>query len=172
MHATLPHRDKDAVLTLYAHYFLASELMLKNYKKLNTKWSQRSRLSKNDRVQLSIYFCTWLGFLAVTAEGFKKLAIRRLIQDDRPPEFVELIPEADKLGRLLKRHADALRKFRNNVFHLREGAEEIQQFFQEGPNRLEWAEELQIAFDQFFSSYRIFCQVRYVLENRKEELIK
>lgn len=70
---TLPHRDKDAVLTLYTHYFLVSELMFKNYKKLITKRNQHSRRSQNDRVQLSIYFCTWLGFLAVNAEGFKKL---------------------------------------------------------------------------------------------------
>ena len=169
---TLPHRDKDAVLKLYAHYFLASEVMLKNYKKLVAKWNQRSRLSQNDRVQLSIYFRTWLGFLAVTAEGFKKLAIRRVVKDARPPEFVELIPKADELGKLLKRHDDALRKFRNKVFHLRESTEEIERFFHEQPNRLEWAEELQVAFDQFFSNYRILCQVHYAIESRKEELFK
>ena len=172
MNPTLPHRDKDAVLTLYAHYFLASELMLKNYKKLIVKRNQRSRLSQNDRVQLSIYFCTWLGFLAVTAEGFKKLGIRRLVKDARPPEFVKLIPKADELGKLLKKHDDALRKFRNNVFHLRESSEEIERFFRERPNRLEWAEELQAAFNKFFSSYRILCQVHYVIESRKEELFK
>lgn len=110
--ANLPPRDKDAVLTLYAHYFLAAELMLKNYKKLLAKWNQRSRLSQNDRVQLSIYFCTWLGFLGVTAEGFKKLAVRKLVQDVRPPDFVELVLQSDELGRLLKKHDDALRKFR------------------------------------------------------------
>ena len=170
MNPTLPHRDKDAVLTLYAHYFLASELMLKNYKKLIAKRKQRSRLSQNDRVQLSIYFSTWLGFLAVTAEGFKKLGIRRLVKDARPPEFVELIPKADELGKLLKKHDDALRKFRNNVFHLRESTEEIERFFREQPNRLEWAEELQAAFNKFFSAYRILCQVHYVIESREEEL--
>ncbi len=168
----LPHRDKDAVLTLYAHYFLASELMLKNYKKLIAKRNQRSRLSQNDEVQLSIYFCTWLGFLAVTAEGFKKLGIRRLVKDARPPDFVELIPKADELGKLLKKHDDALRKFRNNVFHLRESVEEIERFFYEQPNRLEWAEVLQAAFNKFFSAYRVLCQVHYVIENRKEEMFK
>jgi len=50
----LPLRDKDEVLTLHAHYFLAAELMLKNYKKLSTKWHQRSRLSQNDRGHLSL----------------------------------------------------------------------------------------------------------------------
>lgn len=172
LNPTLPHRDKDAVLTLYAHYFLASELMLKNYKKLIAKSNQRSRLSQNDRVQLPIYFGTWLGFLAVTAEGFKKLGIRRLVKDARPPEFVELIPKADELGKRLKKHDDALRKFRNNVFHLRESTEEIERFFYEQPNRLKWAEELQAAFNKFFSTYRILCQVHYMIEDRKEELFK
>ena len=168
----LPPRDKDEVLTLYAHYFLVAELMLKNYKKQLTKWNQHGRLSQNDRVQLSIYFCTWLGFLGVTAEGFKKLAVRKLVQEARPPDFVDLIPLADGLGKLLKKHDDALRGFRNNVFHLRESPDEIERFFRERPNRLEWAEELQAAFSQFFSNYRILCQVHYVIENRDEELFK
>jgi hypothetical protein len=170
--AALPQRNEDAVLTLYTHYFLAGKLMLKNYKNLGEKWNKRSRLSQKDGIQLSVYFCTWLGFLGVTAEGFKKLAIRRMIQDSRPPEFVELIPRADELGKLLKKHDDALRKFRNNVFHLRENTAEIERFFHEKPDRLEWAEELQAAFDHFFSNYRILCQVHYVIENRKEEIFK
>ncbi|HZG37202.1 MAG TPA: hypothetical protein VEZ50_00855 [Nodosilinea sp.] len=168
----LPTRDKDEVLTLYAHYFLAAELMLKNYNKLFAKWNHSSRISQNDRVQLSIYFCTWIGFLGVTAEGFKKLAVRKLIQDARPPDFMELVPQSDELGRLLKKHDDALRKFRNNVFHLRESPEEIERFFYDQPNRLEWAEELQAAFEQFFSNYRILCQVHYVIENRNEDMFK
>lgn len=170
--SALPHRDDDAVLTLYAHYFLASELMLNNYKKLTKKWQQRGRLTQNDRVQLTIYFGTWLGFLAVTAEGFKKLAIRKLVQTDRPSDFAELVPQADELGSLLKKHDDALRKFRNTVFHLREDMKDIERFFHERPNRLEWAEELQSGFHNFFSSYRILCQVQYVIENRSDELFK
>lgn len=63
-----------------------------------------------------------------------------LVKDDRPPEFSELIPKADELGKLVKKHGDALRKFRNNVFHLRENIEEIEGFFRERPNRVEWAE--------------------------------
>lgn len=146
--------------------------MLKNYKKLLAKRNQSDRLNQNDRVQLSIYFCTWLGFLAVTAEGFKKLGIRRVVKDARPPEFVELIPKTDALGKLLKKHDDALRKFRNKVFHLRENTEEIERFFRERPNRVEWAENLQTAFNEFFSAYRILCQVHYLIEKRKEELFK
>ena len=63
--ATLPRRDTDKVLTLYAHYFLAGELMLKNFRKLDAKGNQGGRLSQKDRYQLPIYFFTWLGFLAV-----------------------------------------------------------------------------------------------------------
>lgn len=170
--STLPQRDDDAVLTLYAHYFLAGELMLENYKKLTRKLSQRGRQSQADRANLSIYFCTWLGFLAVTAEGFKKLAIRKLIQHARPPDFLELLPRANELGSLLKRHEDALRKFRNNVFHLRENSTEVERFFYERPSRLEWGEELQSAFGQFFSNYRILCQVQYLIEKRTDELSK
>jgi len=167
-----PHRDDDAVLTLYAHYFLASELMFDNYKKLTKKWQQRGRLTPNHRVQLKIYFCTWLGFLAVTAEGFKNLAIRKLVQTDRPPDFVELVLQADELGSLLKKHDDALRRFRNTVFHLREDTQEIERFFYERPSRLEWAEDLQLAFDNFFSTYRILCQVHYAIENRSDEFFQ
>lgn len=166
----LPYRDDDAVLTLYAHYFLAGDLMLQNYKKLTKNWSRRGRLSQDDRVQLPIYFCTWIGFLAVTAEGFKKLAIRRLIQYDRPPDFAELVFKADELSCLLKKHDDALRRFRNTAFHLRESTSDIERFFYERPSRLEWAEELHSAFEQFFSNYRILCQLQYVMENRTDEL--
>lgn len=166
----LPHRDTDAVLTLYAHYFLAANLMLKNYMKLRVKWNNRGQLSQNDRVQLSIYFCSWLGFLGVTAEGFKKLTIRKLVQENRPPDFNELVPLADQLGAMLKKHDDALRRFRNAVFHLRDSAEEVQRFFHDHPTRLIWAEELQQEFDNFFSNYRILCQVHYVHENRTNEL--
>ncbi len=171
MTVALPHRDHDAVMTLYAHYFLASELMFKNYKKLIAKRDKQGRLSRKSRVEQSIYFSSWLGFLAVTAEGFKRLKVRKLMKDDRPSDFVELIPEADKLGKFLKKHDDALRRFRNNVFHLRDNTEEIERFFREQPNRLEWAEELQTKFSEMFSNYRIICQTYYILEGRKEEII-
>jgi len=168
----LVHRDKDAVMTLYAHYFLAGDLMLKSYKRLSEKWKVHGRLSQNNRVQLSIYFCTWLGFLAVTAEGFKKLGVRKLLQNDRPPEFAELVPIASGLGKMLKKHDDALRKFRNNVFHLRDNVEEVELFFNERPGRLGWAEELQSSFAEFFSDYRVLCQMHYVLSNRTQEIIQ
>lgn len=168
-HDSLPYQDHDPVLTLYAHYFLAAKLIRSNYEKLESKPEQRGRLSQSESVYQRIYFCSWLGFLGVTCEGFKKLNVRTLLQNNRPHDFHELIPESDALGRAIRQHADPLREFRNNVFHLRDdiGAEE--RFFARGAERLAWAEELQLAFDEFFSQYRILCEVHYIVHGRTSE---
>lgn len=166
---SLPHEGQDPVLTLHAHYFLAAELMRSNYVRLRSKWEQRGRLSQNETVNQRIYFCTWLGFLGVTCEGFKKLNMRILLQSNRPQDFLELIPQTDALGRAIKQHSGPLREFRNNVFHLRDDIGAIERFFARGAERLTWAEELQDAFDQFFFDYRILCEVHYVIHGRKGE---
>ena len=161
--SALPDRDEDAVLTLYTHYFLAAELMLKNYTKLLTRWHQRGRLTEGEREQYRVYFGTWLGFLAVTAEGFKGLAIRKLIQDQRPTDFLELIPRCNEVGAMLKKNDDALRKLRNKVFHLRDTPKDIWDFITQS-NRLEWAEDLQGQFRKFFSEYRVLHTVHSLLQ--------
>ena len=168
----LPHRDKDAVLTLYAHYFLAADLMHKNYKKLVGKCDRSGKVTAGDRVQIPIYLFTWLGLLGVTAEGFKNLGVHKLVQDARPVEFGELLPDAGAVGKLLKKHDDALRRMRNTVFHLRQNTEHVEHFFYERRGRLEWAEELQLAFGNFFSAYRILCEVYYVIGNREDKIFK
>ncbi len=76
---SLPRRDQDPVLVLYAHYFLAANLMRENYKKLDVKWKRIGYLSPSDSSNLGIYISSWLGFLAVTCEGFEKLKIRLLL---------------------------------------------------------------------------------------------
>ena len=171
MHDSLPNRDQDPVLTLYAHYFLAAELMRSNYAKLQSKLKLRGRLSRKDTVDQGIYFGTWLGFLGVTCEGFRKLRIRLLLQENRPEDFRELIPKCDAIGRVIKRHADQLRKFRNNVFHLRDDVGVIERFFANGPVRLRWAEELHTAFGDLFSEYRILCEVHYIMHDRTIEMV-
>lgn len=108
----------------------------------------------------------------MTAEGFKKLAVRKLVHDPRPPDFAELVPLADDLGKLLKKHEDALREFRNSVLPLLDDPNGIKRFFNDQPNRLKWEEELQEAITRFFSNSRILCQVHYALHNRKKELFK
>lgn len=153
---TLPHRDKDTVLTLYSHSFLASELMFKNYKKLIAKMNQNSRLSQGDSVDMSIYFCTWLGFLYETAKGFNKLVIRKLVKDARPHEFNHLIPLVNKLGKFINKHSDPLRKLRNDVFHMPRNNEAIVLFLRERPDRLDWAEELQAEFAIFSQNIEFF----------------
>jgi hypothetical protein len=167
--APLPHRDVDPVLTLDAHYFLPAELMLKNYKKLWAQLTKTGKLSRTARVDLSVYFTTWLGFLGVTAEGYKKLKMHLLLESGRPPEFVELLHASDLVGKQINTHHDALRKFRNDVFHLRESDAEFKNFLYEKPGRLEWAEALHAGFKGVFSQYRVLCQVHYILNDRPSE---
>ena len=165
----LPHRDEDAVMTLYAHCYLAADLMMTNHKKLVTKLNKEGRPSQNRRVDLRIYASTWLGYLAVTAEGFKGLGMRKLLEFQRPHEFIELIEPANRVGTTIKKHDDALRKLRNSVFHIRKDSNEIRNFFYEKPGRLEWADELQSTFKDFFSAYRIVFDVYCVLNDRRDE---
>ncbi len=168
-HDKLPCRNQDSVLMLYAHCFLAADLMRVNYVKLNSKRDNIRQLSRKNRVHFGIYISTWLGFLREACNGFKTLNMRLLLQNDRPENFKELIPISDNIGRLMNKHSDSLRVFRNNVFHPRENSEVILEFFAKDAERLLWAHELHAALELFFSEYRILCEVYYMLNNRKTE---
>ena len=162
----LPHRDQDPVLILYVTSFLAADLMRQNHDRLFRKWEKNDHLSLNDEINIRIYFYTWLGYLGVTCEGFKELKMRPLLQDSRPKSFNELIPKCDEIGSLLKLHADSLREFRNNVFHLRADIKAILRFASDDEGRLAWAGELHSAIENFFSQYRLLCEVHYLMHNR------
>lgn len=105
--------------------------MRKNFSKLKEKQVSKGYLSQNDSVDETIYFITWLGFLAVTCEGFKNLNFRILLSSNRPKEFEELIPYSDEIGRKIKIHSDSLRKLRNDVFHLRKDTNTFESFLSE-----------------------------------------
>lgn len=165
----LPGRNHDRVLTLQIHYFETAELMFKNYNKLNRKMQNNGRLSQRDEFDMKIYFSTWLGFLGVVCEGFRKLKMRVLLESERPDSFKELLPISDDIGRLMKEHSNPLRIFRNNIFHLREHTDFIHHFFDQEVERLTWANELHIALSGFFSQYRVFCEVHYVINGRRGE---
>ncbi|WP_404698683.1 hypothetical protein [Raoultella planticola] len=126
-------------------------------------------MSQREKFDMGIYLSTWLGFLGVVCEGFKSLNMRLLLDNERPREFKELLPISDSIGRLMKEHSNSLRIFRNNVFHLRENTGFIHHFFDKEVKRLPWAHELHIALSDFFSQYRIFCEVHYVINGRKGE---
>lgn len=159
------------VMTLYAHYFEAADLMRENVEKLDAKLKKAGKLNRNDKVQKRIDFFTWLGFLWATCEGFKKkINLRRLLADERPQEFKDLLPESDALGKLINAHFDSLREVRNNVFHLRDNPEKIRKFFSKEADRLSWVLELHDTLNRFFSSYRIQCEVHYLMNNRKGEI--
>lgn len=165
----LPSRNHDIVVTLIVHYFDAAILMRENYEKLKLKLNKNGKLSRKDESCRRIYFYSWLGFLAVTCEGFRGMNMRRLLTNERPDDFKELLPLSDGLGKMINVHWDPLREFRNNVFHLRESHEKIRKFFLEDVDRLFWVRELHQAFEHFFSNYRIQCEVHYALNNRKGE---
>ena len=71
--------------------------------------------------------------------------------------------------RLIKLHMNPLRKFRNNVFHTREDIKPILQFAADDAGQLSWAGELHSAFNEFFSMYRILCEVHYLTHDRLGE---
>jgi len=164
---TLPSRDEDTILTLYAHYYLSAELMHTNYKKLLLRWEQKGKLSRNDGLNYRIYLATWLGYLGVTAEGFREAASAEAIKRTRPAEFSEFLPQCEALEAMLIEHDTELRRFRNRVFHLRKSAD-LQVEFLTSPGRLEWADSLQQSFGDFFSAYRILCEVRYALQSEPQ----
>lgn len=165
----LPSRNHDRVLTLQIHYFETADLMFKNYNKLNQKMKKNGHLSHREQFDMGIYLSTWLGFLGVVCEGFRSLKMRLLVENERPKNFKDLLPISDGIGKLMKEHSDSLRVFRNNVFHLRENAEFIHLFFDKEVERLSWAFELHRSLSDFFSQYRVFCEVHYVLNGRKGE---
>ncbi|MNG70255.1 hypothetical protein D3C73_125650 [compost metagenome] len=165
----LPTRNHDRVLTLHIHYFETAELMFKNYDKLNQKMKKNGHLSHREEFDMRIYLSTWLGFLGVVCEGFRKLNLRVLLDNERPVNFKELLPISDDIGKLMKEHSNSLRIFRNNIFHLRENTEFIRHFFDKEVERLPWARELHVALSGFFSQYRVFCEVHYVINGRKGE---
>lgn len=166
----LPHRDHDNVLTLYFHYFYAADLMHKNYESLNLQWQQNEGLNNDNETKLRIYMNSWLGFLAVTCEGFKKLSMRTLLLENRPNEFQELLDECNKLNSEMKKNSNHLRKFRNNVFHLRDNLADTLAFFEPGKDRLAWARSIHSNLDQFFSQYRVLYECHCLINNRTSDL--
>lgn len=166
----LPARNLDIVLVLYCHYFQAAELMLENYDNLHKKWEKNNYLSHRKVVDMRIYMSSWLGFLAVTCEGFENLRMHILLRNGRPTSFEGLIPKSDAVGKLIKRHRDPLRELRNKTFHLREDPEAIRRFFDPDADRLPWARELHDAFAGFFSGYRARCEFHYANNGRRGEL--
>lgn len=166
----LPLKNKDPILALHAHQFQAADLMMRNYEKIMDKWERYDRVSLNEKINAGIYLSTWLGFLRVTCEGFFSLQIRRLLQEERPEGFGEVVEQHDAVLKLEKQHRDALREFRNNTFHPQRDLQIRRDFFDSEKSRIPWAHELHNEVAQFFSSYRIQCEVHYFVQGRLSEL--
>jgi hypothetical protein len=165
----LPHYDQDKVVALNVHSFLAADSMRENYKKLSSKLEKNKDLSQKDEVEFRIYFSSWLGYLYSTCERFEKSKMSILLAENRPESFRELIAKSEEITRLMKLHKDSLRKLRNNVFHTREDVKPILRFAADDASRLSWAGELHSAMAEFFSMYRILCEVHYLTHDRLGE---
>ncbi len=165
----LPARNLDRVLSLHSHYFQSADLMQSNYNKLDKKWDSDGELSQRSRIDMRIYLSTWIGYLAVCCEGWQQLGMRRLLKSERPESFHSLLPMADALGRMMNVHGSPLRKFRNDVFHLRQSPQHARQFLEQDARRLVWARDMHSAMAEFFSGYRIECEVHYARNDRKGE---
>lgn len=166
----LPARNLDLVLVLDSHYFQVADLMFENHNKLLQQWKKNNSLSHRKIIDLRIYMSSWLGFLAVTCEGFNKIKMYLLLKNERPSEFKDLINKNNEIVKLINLHRDSLREFRNKTFHLRENPEVIRNFFAPDAERLEWARELHQAFKAFFYAYRFQCEIHYVRNGRRGEV--
>lgn len=165
----LPHREQDKVLTLQVHYFYAAELMLKHYDSMVSKWDKNKKLSRHDEINFRIYMTSWLGFLAVTCEGYKDLGMYLLLNNERPVEYQKLLPKCNQLSSSIKKHYHDLRKFRNNVFHMRANTDDTLAFLSPEVDRLSWARSIHRDLKSFFSDYRVFCECHYILNERRSE---
>lgn len=163
----LPHRDKDPILRLYAHYFQAADLMRQQFSTLNRKKLRTGKLSTRDKVDSLLYIRLWLGCLYSVCEGLHKLNLRVTLLHERPKKFLDGIPIADELISFIKKKSNQLRKFRNSVFHFsNEPSDEIIFFQNFGLN---WAEKIHDDLERFFSSYRVSCEAVYLTSGRLEE---
>lgn len=165
----LPHRDLDCIHTLHVHYFLSADLMHDNYKTLANELINKKKLSRDKEVNLRIYLSAWLGFLAVTFEGFKDLKIRSILLNERPHVFQELIPEIDKINSAISKHFFDLRRYRNNLFHVRSSLNDTVAFFAPDKNLLAWASATHQSLKNFFSEYRVFSECHYIMHERQDE---
>ncbi len=165
----LPDRNHDRILVLHSHYFQNAAYMLELYEKPIKKKNKANYLDKGCKVDQHNCLRNWLGFLGVTCEGFKKLNMRFLLEKNRPESFKELIPVLDDIGKKMKKHFNLLRKFRNDVFHLRENLEVVRQFFDHDADLVLWSREIHAALAKFFSMYRVLCEVHYTTHKRDGE---
>lgn len=166
---SLPHKDLDEIRTLHAHYFHATELMKEHYDTLLTNIESGGKLSRNEEVHFRIYLSTWLGYLAVTCEGYRDLNMYLLLSNERPSDFEDLIPQCNALNSRINEHYDELRKYRNNVFHLRTDLNDTIAFLSPEKNCLSWAKSIHRDLALFFMEYRACCECHYIINNRKLE---
>lgn len=165
----LPHWNHDSIQMLSSQCFASADLMLEHYRSIDALWTKNGELNSSNSLKLRVYLLSWLGYLNTTIEGFENINIWLLLKHKRPTKFQELTTKCGEIGKLVKRHANDLRRLRNDTFHLRNDNDAITRFFSDDGERLEWAKELHAAFDSFFSEYRSLAETYYIINGRYGE---
>jgi hypothetical protein len=140
--------------------------MYEMFQKLHKK-AQIKKLSEKDTVDRRSLLYYWLSSLFVVIEGFVELDVPALLRC-RPSNFEEIVDRAKLVLDHARQRSPELKLYRSATFHYQKDSEKHRSFlFADGS--LVWALELQFQLQDFFSAYRVNCEVIYMLEGRMEE---
>jgi hypothetical protein len=165
---TLPDRDDDPVQRLIVHYYDPTNLMYKNWSKLDAQRLKRGSLSRPKFHEYRVYLRLWLALLYVVCKQLDEDVEPTLLT--RSEEFHKCVEDIKVIQKIFAEHKDELRVFRNAQFHFNTTASKQLRFFGIEPDDpIIWAKELHMLIDSFFSEYRICCATEYFTSGRISE---
>jgi hypothetical protein len=125
-------KEGNPVWMLFFAYFMPCDQIYQHCEAIRPRFfnpATRDEVSQQFMAHLHI----WIALLYVVAEGFKELQL-----DD---------PSIDPI---IDAHLDEMRLFRNSVFHFQKDDRKRVQFH--GADQLNWARQLHVAFQRFFTA--------------------
>src|SRR5436853_3756558 len=142
----------DLTARLFVHYYYPADFLYRDYNRVKRPLAAQKNRTPWRASQERCYLGLWLAALFTVIEGYKVLKIK-----------------SEPIDSLLRsKYLDSLRHFRHGTFHYQKHPRKHTQFFmdEEGmpsDDRLEWAEQLHLAFANFESEYRIELTVQNTL---------
>ena len=92
--------------------------------------------------EFKAYMSHWLSCLYVVSEGAREIGIDEIF-----------------LNELIDLHIENLRIYRNATFHFQRVPSKHAQFHDSAANRLNWAEDVHSAFEEFFGNYVLYLSM-------------
>jgi hypothetical protein len=166
--ASLPHRDLDPVMRLFAHYFEPATLMLEQFLKLDEKAAIGKGLPRSKVLERRYFLMFWLAGLYVVMEGIETLPLGAVLAT-RPLDIPDIAERIPPLMESFAEHRNSLRLLRNAQAHYQETPKKHVQFFDDRA-RLTWAMTIHRQIAKIFSEYRIGCAVVCMIAGRKGEI--